>query len=89
MSGEKKIYLVMVEIRQEVIVVADSKEDAEKVALEHYEEDFDNGNERDVETGVVIEIDKPGHFRGTLPWGVDNDHPRRNWPIEKWLEEKP
>jgi len=88
MSDEKKIYLVMVEIHQEMVVVADSKEDAEKVALEHYEEDFDNGNERDVETGIVSEITEPGHFRGTLPWGVDDPDPRRNWPIEKWLEKE-
>jgi len=84
--SEKKIYFVTVEIRQEIVVAADSKREAEQVAFDHYEEDFDLGNERDVEIGIVVEVNAPGDFRGTLPWGVENSDPRRDWPIERWLE---
>jgi hypothetical protein len=81
-----KVFLVEVEIRQEVVVVAASKKEAETLAAEIYEEDYENGNERDDPSCSAYQIAKVGpEHKHTIPWGVSDDDKRRDWTIPEWL----
>lgn len=85
---KKTVYVVTVEITQEVLVVADDWEKAKEIAMENYEEDFENGNERDAHAAYATEIYAVNkEFKGTIPWGVSDDDPRRDWTVEQWLAE--
>lgn len=84
-SKELKVFMVDVEIHVEIPVVAASKEEAQKIAEDVWEEDFRMGNEPDNVFSSAAEIMKSDDGY-TIPYGVDDDHPRRDWSIKQWLE---
>ena len=87
--SEKKVFCVTVEITREVLVVADDWEKAKEIAMEHYEEDYANGNERDAYAAHATEIAAPDKdSKDVIPWGVPDDDPKRDWTIEQWCKHK-
>lgn len=88
MAEEKlKPYFVEVELRVRVPVVAKSEEDACAVGRDHAEEEINNGYFEDAITFASAVPITPGmDGQDFLAYGVDDDHPRRDWPIKKWLE---
>lgn len=84
--GDLKVYMVDVEVTFQIPVIAASKKDAEEIGEAAWEEDMQNGSDYDVyghATEIASISDDNKH---TLPYGVDDDHPRRDWTIKQWLE---
>jgi len=75
-----------VEVTVKMYVVASSDADAEEIAEENVEEEIGNGI-AEFFPRVVTTTDECGDA-DMLPWGVDDDDPRRDWTVRQWLETK-
>jgi hypothetical protein len=90
-DDSRKVWIVDVQIRAQLAVVAENEEDAKEIAKKHLAEELAHNLHEASYTARML--DRPlnlmgglrGPLGGTLPWGVDEDDPRRNWCIEKWL----
>lgn len=72
-----------------MLVVADNWEKAKEIAMENYEQDYTNGNERDAYVAYDTEITAPDEAsKDVIPWGVSDDDPRRDWTIEHWCKHR-
>lgn len=70
----------MVTVSKEIAVVADSSFNAKMIAE-------DNERDEDITYSVARETkDFTVGWKRSIPWGVENDDPRRDWTIEQWLE---
>ena len=85
-----KVWNVEVAITVQMPVVANTKKEAEALALEFYQEAIDSGQDPDIDCTYAQEITKAnvGDLAGSLPWGPDDDDEKRDWPISRWLAEK-
>ena len=78
-----KVFMVEVTVTHMVPVVAADRNEAQAVALCHYEEDDEQDEDaRAYELKTLLP-----DLRGVIPWGVADKDPRRDWTLEKWLEE--
>lgn len=85
--SDLKVFMVDVEVRFQIPVVAASKKDAEEIGEAMWEEEMQNGSDYDV-FGHAVEITAAASDqKHTIPYGVDNDHPGRDWDIPRWLQE--
>lgn len=84
--SDLKIFMVEVTTTQQVPVLAASKKEAEEIAESCADEDFDNGSDRDT-SSVAYEINAADKTdEQCIPWGLDDDHPRRDWTIKQWFD---
>jgi hypothetical protein len=81
-----KVFMVDVDVRFQIPVVAASREEAEEIGEEMWEEDMRNGSDFDVSSHATQVTSDSSDYRHTIPYGVDNDHPRRDWTIKQWLD---
>lgn len=83
----EKIWLVDVEIKLTMAVVAEDEAAAKKTARDFLEEELRNESYTvtlsPLGEGAVPNKD----LAGSLPWGVDESDPRSHWPVERWLQE--
>ena len=91
MSDELKPYFVDVHLTVRVPVVAKSVDDACQVARDHVEDEVESGygiDEAidDAMAVLVTEANTAAKVLGTIPWGVCDQDPRRDWDFKKWLE---
>jgi hypothetical protein len=87
MSGLLRPFLVEVTVTRTVPVVAESRADAEAVALDHYDEDEDDEDDADVAVTLVTEVSSEADLKNRshwIPWGLPDDDPRRNWTLAEW-----
>lgn len=82
-----KVFMVFVEVVFEVPVVAPTKEAAQEIAESMWEEDFQNGSEPVVSAHAVEIVDVGVDHKHTIPYGVDDDHPGRDWDLPRWIQE--
>jgi len=82
--SEKKVYSVHVDLSFNMAVVAASKEEAEEIAEDRFEEELENVR---ADTAFFArELNEcPKEFKGTLPYGTESDEERESWPVEKWM----
>lgn len=88
MAEKRKPYLVDVHLIVQVPVVAESEDEARKVARCYVEDEIDNG------MGIEESVDYADVRAPTLqhkeidmiPWGVCDQDERRDWTIKQWLE---
>lgn len=76
----KKLYAVQCEKTFTIVVLAEDKADAEKLALKHADEEGQNLDRNwDVFSPTEItNIDQvPREWKGSIPWGEDDDRPVR------------
>jgi len=88
MSDERKVFLVDVEISFPMAVVASSKEEARTIAEENYKEDMEEVCDFGIYASPRLMAKCPEEFHGVIPWGPDNDDPRRDWTVDQWLSEE-
>jgi len=88
----RKVWIVDVQIKVQMAVVAEDEDDARCVARKHLAGELEHDLHNATYTPRLL--NRPLHLigglsgplGGTLPWGVDQeDDPRRNWCIEQWI----
>lgn len=80
-----ELNLYRVRITMEALVAAESEEDAEAVVREDREVIDDARDHATARADRVRELYH--HERGTLAWGVPDEHPWRDMPVEKIVAE--
>jgi len=87
-SDEKQIYGVAVTVKLHMCVVANSREEAHEIALQHFPEELDNEIYSAVAVSATQLNECPDVFKLTIPWGVTDDDPRRDWFVDRWFKEQ-
>ena len=72
-------------IEVDMLVVAETAEQAERVALENCEQELANGGHYQ-QTAAAPVAKCPAHLRNVIPWGPSDDDPRRDWTCKQWLD---
>jgi len=88
MSDKRKVYLVNMTVSFDMAVAAESKEAAEAIAKENYEEDMREIADLDLDAFAHEMVRCPEDYKKVIPWGPDDDDPQRDWTIEEYFESK-
>jgi hypothetical protein len=84
--SDKKVWIVCCTVEVEMAVVAETRDEAEEVAVENIDEELDNNlADRSFHATPLRVV--PEDMANVIPWGEEDASPRRDWTVEQWLAE--